>query len=94
MWCEKCNQETEYNNCPECHSDTVPVPENGVFWCKECNIPIMKEPRRQGEEQLKNNNHKGLKRVKQDGFISNTIIILNIILFGILSFILTLLIIK
>ena len=45
------------------------------------------------EEQFKNTPKK-LERVKQDGFISNTIIILNIILFGIISFILTLLIIK
>ena len=50
MWCQKCNIETEHNNCPECHSDTVPVPENGVYWCSECKIPIMKEPRKIGEE--------------------------------------------
>lgn len=60
----------------------------------EYTLDEVKEMKRQEEEQLKNNNHKGLKRVKQDGFISNTIIILNIILFGILCFILTLLIIK
>ena len=51
MWCEKCNLETEYEKCPECHSDTVPVPENGVYWCSECKIPIMKEPRKYGQEQ-------------------------------------------
>lgn len=51
MWCGKCNLETEYNNCPKCHSKTVPVPENGVYWCSECKIPIMKEPRNRGEEQ-------------------------------------------
>lgn len=50
MWCQKCNIETEHNNCPECHSDTVPVPENGVYWCSECKTPIMKEPRKIGEE--------------------------------------------
>ena len=52
MWCEKCNIETEYNNCPECHSETVPVPESGVYWCETCQIPVMKEPRRQGEGQI------------------------------------------
>ncbi len=52
MWCEKCNLETEYEKCPECHSSTVPVPENGVFWCSECKIPIMKEPRQRGQEQI------------------------------------------
>ena len=50
MWCQKCNIETEHNNCPECRSDTVPVPENGVYWCSECKIPIMKEPGKIGEE--------------------------------------------
>ena len=52
MWCEKCSMETEYNSCPKCHSETVPVPEGGVYWCKHCNIPVMKEPRKHGEEQL------------------------------------------
>ena len=51
MWCGKCNMETEYNNCPKCHSKTIPVPENGVYWCKECKIPLLKEPRNRGEEQ-------------------------------------------
>lgn len=51
MWCEKCNFETEYNNCPKCQTETVPVPESGVYWCSECKIPIMKEPRKIGEEQ-------------------------------------------
>lgn len=52
MWCEKCNLETEYNYCPECHSETVPIPEGGVYWCKQCKIPVMKEPRKHGEEQV------------------------------------------
>ena len=51
MWCQNCNIETEYNNCSKCHSQTVPVPESGVYWCAECKIPIMKEPRNRGEEQ-------------------------------------------
>ncbi len=50
MWCQKCNVETEYNNCPQCHSTTVPVPELGVYWCSECKTPILKEPRNSGEE--------------------------------------------
>lgn len=49
MWCQTCNIETEHNTCPKCHSDTVPVPENGVYWCSACKIPIMKEPRKNGE---------------------------------------------
>lgn len=50
MWCQKCNIETEHNNCPKCHSDTVPVPENGVYWCPECKTPLLKEPCKIGEE--------------------------------------------
>ena len=61
---------------------------NGYYTLEE-----VKEMQKREEEQFKNTPKK-LERVKQDGFISNTIIILNIILFGILSFILTLLIIK
>ena len=44
MWCETCKTETEFNNCPNCHSDTVPVPEHGVYWCFGCKIPVLREP--------------------------------------------------
>ena len=49
MWCEKCHIETDGEKCPACHSDTVPIPENGVYWCKECKIPIMQVPAKRGE---------------------------------------------
>ena len=61
---------------------------NGYYTLEE-----VKEMQKREEEQFKNTPKK-LERVKQDGFISNTIIVLNIILFGILCFILALLIIK
>jgi len=51
MWCENCNKETENIICVDCGSETTCVPENGVYWCHECKIPILKEPRPDGEAQ-------------------------------------------
>jgi len=50
MWCPKCRIETEEKECPECHSTTVPVPENGVYWCSDCNIPVLKNPLTQEQQ--------------------------------------------
>ena len=48
MWCETCKIETPDLSCSSCHSRTVPVPENGVYWCASCKIPILKEPGAEG----------------------------------------------
>lgn len=45
MWCPKCYTETEAKECPECHSLTVAVPTNKVYWCSNCNIPILQASR-------------------------------------------------
>ena len=50
MWCPKCLIETEEKECPKCHSATVPVPENGVYWCPDCKIPVLKNPLTQEQE--------------------------------------------
>lgn len=44
MWCRHCFIETEHENCPQCRSKTVAIPENGVYWCKNCNVPVLKDP--------------------------------------------------
>ena len=44
MWCTKCHMETESAVCPECHGDTVQIPENGVHWCPACRVPILSVP--------------------------------------------------
>ena len=44
MWCRKCYTETPEKECPECHSLTIEVPQHGVYWCQNCNIPVLIEP--------------------------------------------------
>ena len=42
MWCKECNRETDNNNCEFCGRGTehnVPVE---IYWCDECNTPIIK----------------------------------------------------
>ena len=42
MWCRKCNIETNAANCPVCSSKTEEAVETEVYWCDNCNIPIVK----------------------------------------------------
>jgi len=42
LWCKECNRETDNNNCEFCGRGTehnVPVE---IYWCDECNTPIIK----------------------------------------------------
>ena len=41
MWCRSCNIETNEKKCPVCGETTVEDIPVEVFWCKECNIPII-----------------------------------------------------
>ena len=41
FWCDDCHIETRYDSCPICGKPTsegIPVE---VFWCKNCNIPLI-----------------------------------------------------
>lgn len=42
MWCEKCQHETENEICEVCGATTDPVVPTEVYWCKSCNIPIIR----------------------------------------------------
>ena len=42
MWCKNCNAETELSKCPVCGTDTVEDIPYEVYWCSNCNIPIIK----------------------------------------------------
>lgn len=41
MWCRKCNMETSEQVCPVCGSATVEDLPTEVYWCKECQTPII-----------------------------------------------------
>lgn len=43
MWCKNCNIETNEDVCPICHKKTDEVVSVEVFWCSQCNIPIIVE---------------------------------------------------
>lgn len=42
MWCEKCKHETNNGICELCGDNTEPVVPVEVYWCRHCNIPIIK----------------------------------------------------
>ena len=43
MWCKKCNRETEKKICEICGSVTEEdIPEN-IYWCENCNSPLIKK---------------------------------------------------
>lgn len=43
MWCKKCNRETEEKICEICGSVTEEdIPEN-IYWCENCNSPLIKK---------------------------------------------------
>lgn len=41
MWCRKCNMETNEKVCPVCGTETVDDLPTQVYWCKECQAPII-----------------------------------------------------
>ena len=41
MWCRKCNMETNEHVCPVCGAETVEDLPTEIFWCKECQTPII-----------------------------------------------------
>ena len=41
MWCRNCNIETNEQICPVCGKATVKDIPIEVYWCKDCNIPII-----------------------------------------------------
>ena len=42
MWCRNCNIETNALTCPVCSSKTEEAVETEIFWCCNCNIPVIK----------------------------------------------------
>ena len=45
MWCKTCNMETRDHVCPICGQPTFEDVPTEVYWCKECQIPIIQEPK-------------------------------------------------
>ncbi|MBP1566709.1 MAG: phosphoadenosine phosphosulfate reductase family protein [Oscillospiraceae bacterium] len=43
MWCQNCSHETNFSICELCNQQTVPVIPTEVYWCQNCNIPLIKE---------------------------------------------------
>nr|MCR5487114.1 phosphoadenosine phosphosulfate reductase family protein [Lachnospiraceae bacterium] len=41
MWCRNCNCETNENVCPICGGITIDDIPLEIYWCKDCNIPII-----------------------------------------------------
>ncbi len=41
MWCKSCNIETDENICPICGDATAADTPIEVFWCKNCNVPVI-----------------------------------------------------
>lgn len=41
MWCRNCNIETNEKTCPVCGEATVEDIPVEIYWCKDCNIPII-----------------------------------------------------
>ena len=41
MWCSRCNIETNEKECPLCGEKTIEDLPVEVYWCSECNVPII-----------------------------------------------------
>ena len=50
MWCKNCNIETNEKICPMCKSETVEDKPTEVFWCEDCNIPVLAEVNQPGKD--------------------------------------------
>ncbi len=42
MWCKKCNHNTLYDVCELCGEKTLQEPDTKIYWCSECNIPVIR----------------------------------------------------
>lgn len=42
MWCKKCNTETNDKICERCGSKTEEDIPYEIYWCEDCNIPLIK----------------------------------------------------
>ena len=51
MWCEKCKHETNNEICELCGDRTEPVVPTEIYWCKHCNIPVIKYKNEPAKEQ-------------------------------------------
>ncbi len=43
MWCQNCSHETNFSICELCNQQTDPVIPTEIYWCQNCNIPLIKE---------------------------------------------------
>lgn len=43
MYCKNCNQNTKEKICPECGLETQEDIPIEIYWCNDCNVPIIKE---------------------------------------------------
>ena len=46
MWCKNCNIETNEYLCPICGTKTVEDIPTEVYWCDECEVPVLQETNR------------------------------------------------
>lgn len=44
MYCTKCNRFTDSSTCPECGGKTAEEAPHVVYWCGDCNIPLIHIP--------------------------------------------------
>lgn len=43
MWCKNCNVETNEEYCPICGEKTIDFIPTEVYWCDDCQIPVIQE---------------------------------------------------
>ena len=41
MWCKNCRKETDLKKCDVCGKQTIADVPFEVYWCDECNIPLI-----------------------------------------------------
>lgn len=41
MWCKNCRKETDLEKCDVCDKTTLPEVPFEVYWCDDCNVPII-----------------------------------------------------
>ena len=43
MWCKNCKKESQYKYCEICGEETEEEIPSLIYWCKNCNTPIIKK---------------------------------------------------